>query len=87
MAFKFKPDGTFNFYNANVQIDTGTYSLVKREPNINRVKFHVEGPGKSVDGLLVETQAAFSMSNGPVSWPKITYVYRPQGYYLNPFCP
>jgi hypothetical protein len=86
-AFKFNQDGTFIFYNANNQADTGAYSLVKRSTNINTFKFHAAGSGWSGDGLLVETQAAFTMNNGPASWPKITYVYRPQGYVRNPACP
>jgi hypothetical protein len=87
VAFKFKPDGSYNFYNANVQIDTGTYSLIAKQPNINSVKFRVTDLGGSVDGLLVETQGAFFMNNGPAAWPQVTYIYKPQGYFPNPFCP
>ncbi len=86
-AFKFKQDGTFTFYNANSAVDSGTYSLVTREPSIFSTKFHVTGAHQSVDGLLVETHGQFFMSNGPSSWPQITYVYKPQGYVYNPFCP
>ena len=88
-AFKFKPDGTYTFYNANSVFDTGTYSLVQREPNIFSVKFHVtSSTGKqNVDGLLIETHGQFFMKNGPASWQQITYVYKPQGYVRNDFCP
>ena len=85
-AFKFKQDGTYTLFNANKQIDSGTYSLVQREPVIFSVKFHVSG-SQSKDGLLIETHGQFFMQNGPTSWPKITYVYKPQGYIRNPFCP
>jgi hypothetical protein len=88
-AFKFKQNGTYTFYNANAVYDTGTYSLVLREPSIFSTKFHVtSGSGKqSVDGLLVETHGQFFMSNGPASWRQITYVFKPQGYVYNQFCP
>jgi len=86
VAFKFKQDGTYAFYNANSQIDSGTYSLVSHQPNIFSVKFHVSG-APSVEALLIETQGQFSLQNGPASWPQITYVYKAQGYVRNPFCP
>ena len=88
-AFRFYSNGTYNFYNANSLIDNGTYSLVKREPAIFSTKFHVTSSlGKqNVDGLLVETQGEFYLNDGPPSWPQITYVYKPQGYVHNAFCP
>ena len=88
-AFKFKQDDTYTFYNSNNAIDTGTYSLLAREPGIFSTKFHItSGSGKqSVDGLLVETDGLFFMKNGPSSWQQITYVFKPQGYIHNPFCP
>ena len=86
VAFKFKQDGTYAFYNANNLLGSGTYSLVLRQPNIFSVKFHVAG-SQIKDGMLIETQGQFSMQNGPPSWPQITYVYKPQGYVRNPFCP
>jgi hypothetical protein len=85
-AFKFKQDGTYTFYNANSPVNSGTYSLVEREPAIFSTVFHVSG-GQSADGLLVETRGQFTMKNGPASWNQITYVYKPQGYVRNPFCP
>jgi hypothetical protein len=86
-AFKFKQDGTFTFYNANNAVDSGTYSLIQREPGIFSTKFHVNSSKQNVDGLLVETQGQFFMKNGPPSWQTITYVYKPQGYQINTFCP
>lgn len=86
-AFKFKPDGTYTFYNANNAIDSGTYSLVQRQPNIFSVKFHVASSQQNVDGLLIETHGQFFMKNGPAAWRQITYVYKPQGYVYNSFCP
>jgi hypothetical protein len=86
-AFKFTQSGTFTFYNANTQIDSGTYSLVKREPAIFSTKFHVSSSKQNYDGLLIETHGQFYLSNGPASWPQITYVFKPQGYVRNPFCP
>jgi hypothetical protein len=88
-AFKFKQDGTYTFYNANQAIDTGGYSLAQREPDIFSTKFHVtSNSGKqNVDGLLVETGGEFFMKNGPASWQQITYVFKPQGYVYNSFCP
>jgi hypothetical protein len=86
VAFKFKQDGTYAFYNANNQIGTGTYSLVSRQPNIFTVNFHVAG-SQAANGMLIETHGQFFMQNGPLSWPQITYVYKPQGYVRNPFCP
>ena len=74
-AFKFKQNGTYTFYNANSQIDSGTYLLDKREPDIFSTKFHVSG-GQNVDGLLIETHGQFFMKNGPASWQQITYVYK-----------
>ena len=86
-AFKFKQNGTFTFYNANSQVDSGTYSLVQREPDIFSTKFHVTSSKQNVDGLLIETHGQFFMKNGPPTWNQITYVYKPQGYVRNPFCP
>lgn len=85
-AFKFKQDGTYTFYNTNSPVSSGSYSLVEREPAILSTKFHVSG-GQSADGLLIETRGQFYMKNGPSSWNQITYVYKPQGYVRNPFCP
>jgi hypothetical protein len=42
---------------------------------------------QNVDGLLIETHGQFFMKNGPSTWLQITYVYKPQGYVRNPFCP
>ncbi len=39
------------------------------------------------DALLVETHGMFYLENGPSSWKQITYVYKPQGYVYNAFCP
>jgi len=86
-AFRFNQNGTYDFYNANSKIDNGTYSLVQREPAIFSTKFHVYSANQNVDGLLIETHGQFFMKNGPPSWPQITYVYKPQGYVYNPFCP
>ena len=86
-AFKFKQDGTFTFYNANTAIDSGTYSLKLREPSIFSTKFHIASSQQSADGLLIETHGQFFMSNGPASWRQITYVFKPQGYKYNQFCP
>jgi hypothetical protein len=86
-AFRFQQNGTYTFYNANTQVDSGTYSLVLREPSIFSVKFHVTSANQNVDGLLIETRGQFFMRNGPASWPQITYVYKPQGYVRNAFCP
>jgi hypothetical protein len=85
-AFKFYQNGTYTFYNANSPVDSGTYSLVQRQSAIFSTKFHVSG-NQNVDGLLIETHGQFFMNNGPASWPQITYVYKPQGYIYNPFCP
>jgi hypothetical protein len=89
VAFKFQQNGTYTFYNANTAIDSGTYSLVQREPDIFSVKFHVASSTnkQNVDGLLIETHGQFFMKNGPPSWLQITYVYKPQGYVRNPYCP
>ncbi|HSD85537.1 MAG TPA: hypothetical protein VLG46_16875, partial [Anaerolineae bacterium] len=87
VAFKFRPDGLYTFYNANTAIDNGTYSLVQRQPGIFSVKFHITSSNQNVDGLLLETRGQFYMRNGPPSWPQITYVYKPQGYVYNSFCP
>ncbi len=89
-AFVFRQNGTYTFYNANSALASGTYSLVQREPAIFSTRFHVSSSGSypmNVDGLLVETQGQFFMNNGPSSWQQITYVYKPQGYVRNPFCP
>ena len=86
-AFKFRQDGTYTFYNANSAIDSGTFSLVQREPAILSVKFHIASSNQNVDGLLIETHGQFFMQNGPASWRQITYVYKPQGYVRNSFCP
>jgi hypothetical protein len=86
-AFKFYQDGTYTLYNANTAIDNGTYSLVQRQPAIFSTKFHVHSSTYNWDGLLIETQGQFSMTNGPSNWPQITYVHKPQGYVSNPFCP
>lgn len=82
-AFKFKQDGTYNFYVSNALQGSGVYSLVQYEPAIFSTKFQVNG----FQGLLVETQGEFYMSNGPSSWKQITYVFKSQGYVYNPFCP
>ncbi len=87
VAFKFFQNGTYTFYNANSPIDSGTYSLVQREPAIFSTKFHVQSTNQNAEGLLIETHGQFFMKNGPASWPQITYVYKPQGYIYNPFCP
>jgi hypothetical protein len=86
VAFKFLPNGTYNFYNANVFLGTGTYALVERKPAIFSTRFSVSG-GQSAQGLLIETQGEFFMQNGPPSWQQITYQFKPQGYVYNPFCP
>jgi hypothetical protein len=86
-AFKFMQNGTYKFYNANSQVDSGTFSLVQRQPAIFSTKFHVSSSKQNVDGLLIETHGQFFMKNGPSSWLQITYVYKPQGYVRNPFCP
>jgi hypothetical protein len=87
VAFKFYQNGTYTFYNANSPIDSGTYTLVQRQPAIFSNKFHVHSANQNVDGLLIETQGQFFMKNGPASWQQITYVYKPQGYVRNPYCP
>jgi len=86
-AFKFQENGTYTFYNSNTAVDSGTYTLVTREPAIFSIKFHVTGSVQNADGLLVENQGQFSMSNGPASWPQITYVYKPAGYVRNSLGP
>jgi hypothetical protein len=86
-AFKFKQNGTYNYYRSNVLVDTGTYSLVQREPAIFSTKFKVTDTGGSLDGLLIETHSMFYMNTGPSSWPQVTYVYKPQGYVRNNLCP
>jgi hypothetical protein len=89
-AFVFKQNGTYTFYNSNTAIGSGTYSLVLHRPTIFSTKFHVTSTGgyaMNLDSLLVETQGRFSMTNGPSSWPQISYVYKPQGYVRNPYCP
>ncbi len=86
-AFKFQQNGTYTFYNANSQVDSGTFSLVQREPDIFSTKFHISSTKQNVDGLLIETHGQFFMKNGPPGWLQITYVYKPQGYIRNPFCP
>jgi len=86
-AFKFKHNGTYNYYRSNVLVDTGTYSLVQREPAIFSTKFKVTDTGGSLDGLLIETHSMFYMNTGPSSWPQVTYVYKPQGYVRNNLCP
>ncbi len=86
-AFKFYPNGSYAFFVGNVQQGTGTYSLVQREPSIFSVKFHVSGLPTGTDALLIETNGMFYLKNGPTSWLQITYVYKPQGYVYNAFCP
>ncbi len=86
-AFKFSQNGTYTFYVGNSLTGSGTYSLVAREPDIFSVKFHVSGLPQGTDALLIETQGEFFLKNGPASWLQITYVYKPQGYIRNPFCP
>jgi hypothetical protein len=86
VAFKFLPNGTYNFYNANVLKGSGSYALVQHQPAIFSTKFSVSGY-QSAQGLLIETQGESFMSNGPLSWPQITYQFKPQGYVYNPFCP
>jgi hypothetical protein len=87
VAFRFYQNGTYDFYNANSKIDNGTYSLLQRQPTIFSTKFHVHSASQNVDGLLIETHGQFFMKNGPASWLQITYVYKPQGYVRNPYCP
>lgn len=86
-AFKFSPSGSYTFYAGNSAQGSGTYSLVTREPAIFSVKFHVSGLPSGTDALLVETHGMFYLRNGPPSWPQITYVFKPQGYVYNAFCP
>jgi hypothetical protein len=86
MAFKFLPNGAYNFYKGNVLQGTGSYALKEREPAIFSTKFSVSG-NQTADGLLIETQGEFFMKNGPPSWQQITYQFKPQGYVYNAFCP
>jgi hypothetical protein len=86
-AFKFRQDGTYTFYNSNNAVDSGKYSLVQRQPAIFSTKFHITSNKQNADGLLLETRGQFYMDNGPSNWRQITYVYKPQGYVRNSFCP
>ncbi len=85
-AFKFMQNGTYKFYVGNSQTGSGTYSLYSRQPAIFSTKFSLSGLS-GVQALLVETQGEFYLKNGPASWQQITYVFKPQGYVYNAFCP
>jgi hypothetical protein len=85
-AFKFKQDGTYTFYTSNQAKGTGSYTDYLREPAIFSLKFSLSGLS-GVQALLVETHGQFFLNNGPDSWKQITYVFKPQGYVYNAFCP
>jgi hypothetical protein len=85
-AFKFKQDGTYIFYVGNKTQGTGTYSDYQRLPNIFSLKFSLSGLS-GVQAFLIETHGQFDLNNGPDGWKQITYVFKPQGYVYNPFCP
>ncbi len=85
-AFRFYRDETWRLYDGNVEVGTGFYSLVLREPDIFAVKFKVTDAPEN-EGLLMETYGYFTMNNGPNSWKQIEYTYKAGGYVYNPFCP
>ena len=79
-AFNFNSNGTFEFYiDANFN-DSGTYSLVKRSPDIYAVDVLVTNSAgtESFIGTYSYSGAAAGtmyMDNGPLAAPMIEYIY------------
>jgi hypothetical protein len=86
-AFKFMPDGSYSFFDGNKLKGSGNYSdYLPRLPNTFSLKFSLSGLD-GVQAFLIETHGQFTLNNGPDGWKQITYVFKPQGYAYNPFCP
>ncbi len=77
-AFNFYADGSFDFYIDGAWNDSGTYSLVERQPGSYAVVFSVTNGSESFNGTYYYSGASAGlmfMNNGPAGWEQIEYVY------------
>jgi hypothetical protein len=74
-GFCYYSDSTFIFYIDGGQNDTGTYSLLSRQPGIFTVNFRVTNTAGTeyFDGAFKEINGNFMMQNGPPGWELIDY--------------
>ena len=77
-AFDFATDGSFAFYVDGVYIESGSYTLVSRDPGAYAVNFTVDGytSGEQFPATLYYTGAmagTLSVPNGPPGWQTIEY--------------
>ncbi len=84
-AFDFNASGGFDFYLDGQYDESGSYTLLSRDPSTYSVTFRVVGSnsGEQFDGTFFYTGAlagTIQMDNGPSSWRTIEYV-------LNGSCP
>ncbi len=63
----------------------GRYYLTRGYDRLGTYDFDIWASDTS--GNWNSASGQFTMQNGPASWQQITYVFKPQGYVRNPFCP
>ncbi|MBT3337571.1 MAG: hypothetical protein HN855_13335 [Anaerolineae bacterium] len=77
-AFNFYSDGSFDFYIDGTWNDSGTYSLVQRQPGSYGVVFNVSSGSEQFNGTYYYSGAAAGfmyMNNGPAGSEQIDYVF------------
>ena len=78
-AFNFNSDGSFDFYIDGNWNDSGSYSLIQRQPSVYGVEFNVTNSAgtESFIGTYYYSGASAGlmyMNNGPAGWEQIEYV-------------
>ncbi len=77
-AFTFYDNGSFDFYIDGAWNDSGTYSLVQRQPESYSIVFNVSSGSEQFNGTYYYSGAAaglMHMDNGPADWRTIEYVF------------
>jgi LysM repeat protein len=75
-VFCFDANGTFDFYDNGQKTDSGTFSLVSRQPGAYTVTFNVQGGTEQFNGTYSYAgpqMGTMFMRNGPPTWPLIEY--------------
>jgi len=74
-TFQFLSNGTFKLYDDGIQIQWGTYQLVRYTAGV--VIFSVRYvTGETFEGTLNEIEGVFLMRNGVSGWPTLQYTYQ-----------